>query len=91
MPNAGGDTSYIGAITDNSVEDNCLASEADNVTKADEETATQTDNKPVVDVAGEKFLGLQIGNYCVACFSEDNVWWDFLICSFNPRIKDTHV
>ena len=45
-----------------------------NVTKADEETATQTDNKPVVDVAGEKFLGLQIGNYCVACFSEDNVW-----------------
>ena len=73
-PNAGGDTSYIGATTDNSVEDNCLASEADNVTKADEETATQTDNKPVVDVAGEKFLGLQIGNYCVACFSEDNVW-----------------
>ena len=42
MPNAGGDTSYIGATTDNSVEDNCLASEADNVTKADEETATQT-------------------------------------------------
>ena len=74
MPNAGGDTSYIGAITDNSVEDNCLASETDNVTKADEETATQTDNKPVVDVAGEKFLGLQIGNYCVACFFEDNVW-----------------
>ena len=74
MPNAGGDTSYIGAITDNSVEDNCLASETDNVTKADEETATQTDNRPVVDVAGEKFLGLQIGNYCVACFSEDNVW-----------------
>ena len=73
-PNAGADTSYIGATTDNSVEDNCLASEADNVTKADEETATQTDNKPVVDVAGEKFLGLQIGNYCVACFSEDNVW-----------------
>jgi len=76
-PNAGADTSYIGATTDNSGEDNCLASEADNVTKAaDEETATQTDNKPVVDVAGEKFLGLQIGNYCVACFSEDNVWYN---------------
>ena len=72
---AGGDTSYIGATIDNLVEDNCLASEADTVAKADEETVTQSEeNKSVVDVVGEKFLALQVGNNCVACFSEDNVW-----------------
>ena len=72
---AGGDTSYIGATIDNLVEDNCLACEADTVAKADEETVTQSEeNKPVVDVAGEKLLALQVGNDCVACFSEDNVW-----------------
>ena len=70
-----GDSSYIGAAIDNLVEDNCLASEADTVAKADEETVTQSEeNKPVVDVVGEKFLALQVGNDCVACFSEDNVW-----------------
>ena len=43
--------------------------------QADEETVTQSEeNKPVVDVVGEKFLALQVGNDCVACFSEDNVW-----------------
>ena len=72
---AGGDTSYIGATIDNLVEDNCLACEADTVAKADEETVTQSEeNKLDVDVVGEKFLGLQVGNDCVACFSEDNVW-----------------
>ena len=70
-----GDSSYIGAAIDNLVEDNCLASEADTVAKADEETVTQSEeNKPVFDVVGEKFLALQVGNDCVACFSEDNVW-----------------
>jgi len=74
---AGGDTSYIGATIDYLVEDNCLTSEADTVAQADEETVTQSEeNKPVVDVVGEKFLALQVGNDCVACFSEDNVWYN---------------